>query len=230
MTASNTLTLDGAADARKVELGSLLSAHVLLEATGGTFVSLLDPPGDLAHHARECKNQGVWPVLVGEVGRARSMLASPICVYDYPAIAPESPGDFYDATEIDEMLVLRIQTLTDSEKQEARETDPRAAALIDRNETMSETQRLLLHGTSQESPVAALSPGDRVRLHPHAGRDIFDIALAGEMATVVSTEQDFEGRQYCTVTVDADPGRDLGATGQIGHRFFFDIDELERLP
>ena len=60
------------------------------------------------------------------------MLSSPIILYDQPAVAPESPGDLYDATEIDEILALRVLTLTDDEKAEARATDPRAAAIVDR--------------------------------------------------------------------------------------------------
>ncbi len=60
------------------------------------------------------------------------MLSSPIVLYDHPEVAPESPGDLYDGTEIDEILALRVLTLTDEERSEARGTDPRAAAIIDR--------------------------------------------------------------------------------------------------
>ena len=34
------------------------------------------------------------------------MLSAPIILYDYPQIAPESPGDLFDLTEIDELLTL----------------------------------------------------------------------------------------------------------------------------
>src|SRR6185436_9735376 len=160
----------------------------LLRCEGGAFVSLLEPPAELAEVARSCRHEGVWPVLVGEAPKRDLMLASPIHVYDYPAVAPESRGDFYDATEIDEMLALRVETLTEAEKREARQTDPRAAALLDRCEAMSEADRLALHGARRD----ALRPGDRVRLRPRPGRDVFDMALSGELATIVSTEQDFE--------------------------------------
>jgi len=71
--------------------------------------------------------------------------------------------------------------------------------------------------------------GDRVRLCPRGRADIFDLALAGMTATVDSIEQDFEGRVYLAVTVDEDPGKDLGVLRQPGHRFFFQPEEVEPL-
>jgi hydrogenase maturation protease len=88
----------------------------------------------------------LWPVLVGEPHERDGILASPIILYDYPQIASESAGDFFDGTEIDEMLALRVLTLTDAEKDEARRTDPRARALVDRTEALSGEQLLKLHG------------------------------------------------------------------------------------
>jgi hypothetical protein len=73
-------------------------------------------------------------------------------------------------------------------------------------------------------------PGDRVRLRPRAGGDVFDLALAGQVATVEAIEQDYEGRIHVAVVVDADPGRDLGLLRQPGHRFFFAVSEVEPLP
>jgi hydrogenase maturation protease len=126
---------------------SLVSMHAILRiVSGGEFVSLLDPPADAAAAAGGCRNLGLWPVMVGEEHERDAMLASPIILYDYPRIAPESAGDFFDGTEIDEMLALRVMTMTDAEKTEARETDPRARALIDRTESLSEDHLLKLHG------------------------------------------------------------------------------------
>lgn len=71
---------------------SLAAAHTILEARDGEFVSLLDPPEWLRAAASECQNMGVWPVLAGEPGQRRWVLASPIILYDYPQIAEESPG------------------------------------------------------------------------------------------------------------------------------------------
>ncbi|HEY7543676.1 MAG TPA: hypothetical protein VID27_02280 [Blastocatellia bacterium] len=74
-----------------------------------------------------------------------------------------------------------------------------------------------------------LKRGDRVRLRPQRGGDIFDLALAGRIATIESMEQDYEGKIYFAVTVDDDPGRDLGLLRQPGHRFFFSVEEIEPL-
>ncbi len=71
--------------------------------------------------------------------------------------------------------------------------------------------------------------GGRVRLRPRGGADILDLALAGRTATVEAIEQDFEGRIYLAVIVDDDPGKDLGALRQPGHRFFFQPEEVEPL-
>ncbi len=76
---------------------------------------------------------------------------------------------------------------------------------------------------------AELRAGDRVRLNPARRADILDIALTGKAATIEAIEQDFDGRIYLAVTVDDDPGRDLGDLRQPGHRFFFQPDEVEPL-
>ena len=110
------------------------STHVVLRATGGAFVSLTDPPDALHDAAAACRNEGCWPVLVGEPGDRGTMLASPIILEDHPRIAPESPGDLFDGGEIDQMLVLNILSLTDEEKAEMRDTDPRAREILERTE------------------------------------------------------------------------------------------------
>jgi hydrogenase maturation protease len=71
--------------------------------------------------------------------------------------------------------------------------------------------------------------GDRVLLHPRAGGDIFDLALAGMTATIESIEQDYDGNLHVCVVIDQDPGRDIGLMRQPGHRFFFTPAELELL-
>jgi hydrogenase maturation protease len=69
--------------------------------------------------------------------------------------------------------------------------------------------------------------GTLVRLRPKAGGDVFDLALAGRLAAVESIEQDAEGKIHVTVTLEDDPGRDLGAMRALGHRFFFGLEEVE---
>ena len=77
---------------------------------------------------------------------------------------------------------------------------------------------------------AEIRAGDRVRLCPRGRADILDLALAGKSATVEAIEQDYDGQVYLAVTVDDDPGKDLGLLRQPGHRFFFRPDEVEPLP
>jgi hypothetical protein len=106
---------------------ALIAAHTLLSLSSGVFLSMVDPPEWAAVLAKECRNERVWPVLVGAPD---TVLCSPIILYDYPEIASQSAGDLFDGTEIDEILTLRTMTLTDDEKREARAPDPRAAELI----------------------------------------------------------------------------------------------------
>ena len=125
---------------------SLLSAHSILSVERGEFVSLFDPPAELKEFTARCKNVGTWPVLVGEENRRDAMLSSPIILYDYPQIALESAGDLFDGTEIDEILALRILTLTEDEKHEMRHGDERARQILERTEALPEEQFLKLHG------------------------------------------------------------------------------------
>src|SRR6185369_5964876 len=111
---------------------SLLAAHLVLSVDTGHFLSMLDPPEWAKPAVEACRQERLWPVLIGDTSRSPVVLASPIILYDDPSIAPESPGELFDGTEIDEILTLRTMTLTDEEKREARATDPRAAAIVDR--------------------------------------------------------------------------------------------------
>jgi hydrogenase maturation protease len=125
---------------------SLVSTHTVLGVRGGEFISLLDPPELCRQLAAGCRNEGTWPVLVGELGEKDTLLSSPIILADYPQVAPESPGDLFDATEIDEILTLRILALTDEEKRAMAAVDERARALLHRTETLTGEQLLRLHG------------------------------------------------------------------------------------
>lgn len=125
---------------------SLISAHAVLGANNCEFVSLLDPPEELRELASSCQNVGTWPVLVGDPGSHDTMLSSPIILYDYPQIAPESAGDLFDGLEIDEILSLRIMTMTDEEKREMRDSDDRARQILDRIESLPPEQLMKLHG------------------------------------------------------------------------------------
>jgi hypothetical protein len=126
------------------------STHAVLRAREGSWVSLTDPPAALRAQAEGCECSGAWPVLVGEQGDRTTMLASPIILGDHPEIAPESPGDLFDSGEIDQMLVLNILAMTDAERRDMRDTDPRARAILERTEALSGEEIMRLHGAVRE--------------------------------------------------------------------------------
>jgi hypothetical protein len=123
------------------------STHTLLRAqAGGEFISLTDPPLELADAAAACRNVGTWPVLVGDRGTRDTLLSSPIILEDFPRVAPESPGDMFDGGEIDQLLILNILALTDEEKAEMAATDARARQILERVQALTPDQLMALHG------------------------------------------------------------------------------------
>jgi hypothetical protein len=210
----------------------MLSTHTLLGVHAGAFLSLLDPPEEYRAAAAACRNVGTWPVLAGREGERSLMLSSPIILYDYPQIAPESAGDLFDGTEIDEILTLRVLTLSEEEKKEVCAGDDRAREILQRTEALPPEALAKMHGAIRGLRNASklnFREGDRVRLHPRKKADIFDIALDGKIAIIESVESDFENNIHLAVTVEDDPGRDFGMARQIGHRFFFGPEEVELL-
>ena len=135
---------------------SLIGAHVLLEARDAHFVSLLEPPEEGSAAASRCSQRRCWPVLAGPAGSSDLVLGAPIILYDYPEVAEQSQGALFDSTEIDEILTLRVMTMTDEEKAQARATDPRAAAIIDRCDDMTADDLQRLHGILRDPHGATL--------------------------------------------------------------------------
>ncbi len=237
----------------EVLMRTLASAHTLLHTRGGEFLSLTDPPAEYQAAAKACKNVGCWPVLVGDEAKVErdTLLASPIILPDYPKIAAESAGTLYDGLEIDEILTLRIMTMTDEEKREMRGVDQHARALLERTESLGSEHLMKMHGTlrgmqpevnpfdddifgSATKPLQGvtleghyLRPGDSVRIHPKSRADIMDMALAGKVAVIEAVEQDAEGKVHLALVLHDDPGKDLGMLRQPGHRFFYGLDEVE---
>jgi hypothetical protein len=209
---------------------SMISLHTILTLKNGEFVSLMDPPDAFREAAQACRNIGTWPVLAGTEGERDTMLSAPIILYDYPQIAPESRGDLFDGTEIDEILTLRILTLSDEEKAAIRGGDPRAREVLERAEALPAAHLAKLHGGLRGMGRRPdYQPGARVRLRPRRSADILDIALNGKHAIVEAVEQDLEGHIHLAVVLEDDPGRDLGMMRQPGHRFFFGPEEVEPL-
>lgn len=196
---------------------ALVSAHALLSINGGAFVSLLDPPESAKEAASRCTNRRVFPVLAGapeEDGRSAKMaLASPIILYDFPSVAEKSPGQTFDNLEIDELLLLSVASLSDEEKAEARATDERARAIIDRADAMSAQMQQTLH------------EGMHVRVHPKRRADAFDMFAEGKTAQVRGVHEDVDGRRYVSVVFDDDPATDMH--DWYGRSFFYESDEVE---
>ncbi|MGA9602022.1 MAG: hypothetical protein WBS22_17545 [Methylocystis sp.] len=226
----NTTPRAGASSRAEALRFALLSTHIVLVARDAEFVSLLEPPEELATAAAACKQSGLWPVLAGAPGERDVVLASPIILYDHPKIAPESKGQFFDSMEIDEMLALRVLTLTDEEKREMAATDPRTREILERCQSFTREAFTEMHGTFRV-PVSAprLAIGSHVRLNPTKRSDIFDIALKGRIGVVQAIETDFENRVHVAVTLPEDPGHELGLQGFPGHRFFFSLEEVTPL-
>ncbi|GLY40872.1 hypothetical protein Amsp01_068950 [Amycolatopsis sp. NBRC 101858] len=216
---------------------SLLAAHLVLSVDTGHFLSMLDPPEWAKPAVDACRQERLWPVLIGDTSRSTVMLASPIILYDNPSIAEESPGDLFDGTEIDEILTLRTMTLTDEEKREARATDPRAAAIVDRVDSMPPELLERLHGAVRSlRPVepsvtvagVRVAAGSQVRLRPNLrGADAQDMFLTGKTATVRVILSDVDGATHVAVTLDDDPGADLQHAH--GRYRYFSPDEIEPL-
>jgi hypothetical protein len=135
-----------AADKDSAIATSLIGTHIIGEVVGGEFVSLLEPPDSAAGPVSRCTRHRCFPVLAGRPGERDLLLISPIILYDHPEIAEQSEGALFDSTEIDEILTLRVMTMTDEEKAQARATDPLAAELIDRCDSMSPEAMQQLHG------------------------------------------------------------------------------------
>lgn len=220
--------------------GALVSMHVLLEARGGTFASLLDAPLEAMTAVSRCRNDRVFPVLVGdgEPGKQTSnmLLVSPIILYDFPRIAKASRTQTFDGTEIDELLMLSVASLSDAEKQEAREAHPYVRELLERSEALDADTQRLMHGEltggfdapGNESLVVAgttIRRGSRVRVHPKGRADIWDDVVRGMTARVSAVHTDFEGKRYVAVLFDADPAADLHEW--YGRSFFYGADEVE---
>ena len=242
------LPADGLNDQNAVLMRTFASTHTILRVEEGEFLSLIDPPADQAEAATSCRNVGTWPVLVGDEKKndRDAMISSPIILYDYPRIAPESPGDLFDAAEIDEILSLRILTMTDEEKREMRQVDDQARRILERTESLPEEHFLKMHGVLRDvhpldeeffNPAARIQSvsvsgvelyaGSRVRIRPRGRADVMDMALAGRIAVIEALECDAEDRIQIALVLEDDPGKDLGMLRQPGHRFFYGVDEIE---
>ncbi|NMO52290.1 hypothetical protein HH310_13920 [Actinoplanes sp. TBRC 11911] len=211
---------------------SALGVHLLLEAADATFVSLMDPPPDAEDAAGRCHQNRCWPVLAGD---DHLLLGAPIILYDHPKIAEQSPGELFDGTEIDEILTLRVMTMTDAEKAEARATDPRARTIVDRSDALTAEEFANLHGAWSVDPDqdgvlidgVRVSKGSLVKVHPRRRADAQDLFFAGQTARVTRVISDVDGDTHVALVLADDPAADLH--DQAGRYLYFAPDELEPL-
>ncbi|MEO6502319.1 MAG: hypothetical protein ABIQ09_10470 [Jatrophihabitantaceae bacterium] len=236
---------------------SLIGAHLVIQAHDADFVSLLEPPEQAAKAAERCRQQRCHPVLAGIQGSTDVLLGAPIILYDYPEIAAQSQGALFDSTEIDEILTLRVMTMTEQEKAEARATDPRARTIIDRCESMSPSDLQQLHGILRDlqppsfdtgdvpwwDPATdasvqpeldsvvidgvSVSKGSLVRVHPGRRADAQDIFFADQVARVTAVLSDVDGGTHVALVLVDDPAADLHEW--YGRYLYFAPDELEPL-
>jgi hypothetical protein len=234
---------------------SLLGTHLIIECRDPSvaFLSVIDPPSHARTAAQQCRQHRCWPILAGEPGDVSAVLGSPIILYDYPEIAGESTGSLFDATEIDEILMLRVLTMTDTEKAEARATDPKAAEIIDRCDAMSADDLMRLHGTfrdpdpqppswsNADDPFAAFNDhdpdtgevvvsgetirkGSLVRLQPRRRADAQDLFYADQLARVTAIHRDLDDETHVAVVLVEDPASDLH--DWYGRYLYFSPDEV----
>ncbi|MBV9664734.1 MAG: hypothetical protein JOZ37_12275 [Actinobacteria bacterium] len=238
----NLTSWDDARASRDVMLHrALLSTQVLLALHEGVFFSAIDPPAFTKAAVDSCTSDGLWPVLAGPGGGRDVMLCAPIILYDHPEVAPQSTTEFCDGTEIDEMLAIRVLTMTDDEKAEALATDPRTREIVERWGDFPPELIEKLHGVTHfptrdgadadPSTDTALvvggevAKGSKVRLQPRHRADAQDLFVVGSLATVTGVFHDLDGETHVAVTLDDDPGADLHEW--YGRYLYFKPDEVE---
>ena len=215
---------------------SLVSTHCVLTARGGRFVSPLDAIG--------CENLNTWPVLVGADDDA--VLGAAIFLPDHPRIAPESRGDLFDGTEIEEALLLHVHALSDGEREAIAEQDGPVREMVERASATTAEEIMRLHGALRPAapePRADLGldprigeaeatvgdktfrPGGKVVLRLGERTDPYDQMLDGRTASLERIYLDYDGRVYLGVTIDSDPMQEV--MRDTGRYHFFFADEVE---
>jgi len=215
---------------------SLVSTHSILRTSAGRFVSPLEADG--------CENVNTWPVLVGADDTA--VLGAAIFLPDHPRIAPESRGDLFDGTEIEEALLLHVHALSDGEREAIAGQDGPVRDLLARASATTAEEIMRLHGELRPAapePPAGLGPdpragepevvvdgrsfrpGGKVVLRLGHRTDPYDQMLDGRTASLERCYLDYDGRAYLGVTIDSDPMQEV--MRETGRYHFFFADEVE---
>jgi hypothetical protein len=222
---------------RAAALGrSLISTHPILRLSSGRFLSPLEG-------GQHCDSVNTWPVLASPEDDV--MLGAAIVLPDHPSLAPESLGNLFDSTEIEEALLLHVQALSDDERDEIERQDPRVKEMVERAAATTPAELLTLHGRltlKPPTPSAAVRDpsagqpsaeaegkrfrrGGKVLLRPGPDADLHARMLDGRTATVERIYTDYDGKVHLGVTVDDDPGQDL--MRETGRFLFFFAPEVE---
>ncbi len=205
---------------------SLISTHAVVRCRGGRFLSPLEAG---------CESVNIYPVLATSADDA--VLGAAIVLPDHPQLAAASRGSLFDATEIEEALLLHVQTLSDGERAAIAAGDPRVAEMVERAASASQEDLLRLHGLmapaqdeipgEQETVVAGVTVrrGAKLVLRPRAGADAQDFLLAGRTATLERIYIDYDDVVHLGVTIDSDPMQQM--LRESGRFLFFKSDEVE---
>ena len=239
----NETAVDEGLDRPAALRASLLSTHVIAQIGAGRFLSPVAPPEHGAAAVMACHSINTFPVLASDSDDA--VLGAAIVLPDHPQIAPESRGDLFDATEIEEALLLHVLALSDGERDELAHQDPAVKAMLERAVSATPEDIKRLHGrvTMSDPGAAGSEPipgeesvvvdgvtyrrGEQVRLRPAAGSNGHDVLHDGKLATIERIYLDYADAIHLAVTVDDDPGREL--MRDIGRYLYFKPAEVEVL-
>lgn len=149
----NTTALDGdeaaAMDRGRALRHSLLSTHLVAEVLGGRFVTPLENEGAIGAAVQGCSSENIWPCLGGKDDEA--VLGAPIVLPDHAKMAPESLGNLFDNTEIEEALLLHVKVLSDDEREQISSADPAVREMIERADAATPEEVMNLHGGLSET-------------------------------------------------------------------------------
>ena len=242
--AHNTTALEPADVGRAEALrASMISTHVVATTAAGRFISPLEREGRPGAAVESCESVNTWPVLASPADDA--VLGAAIFLPDHPSTAPESLGNLFDSTEIEEALLLHVQVLSDGEREEISAQDPAVREMIERASAATPEQMIGLHGRLEiadpgpppepghpnpgESELTiggrTFRKGGRVVLRPDTTRDVYDGMLAGRTATIERLYLDYDDGAHIAVTIDGDAAQPLFR--ETGRYLFFRADEVE---
>jgi hypothetical protein len=247
MCVHNTTPVSEGLDRTAALRSSLRSTLLVVRAPGGRFASPIAPGPTAAAAVAACDHVNIFPVLASDADD--TVLGAPIVLPDHPQIAPESHGDLFDATEIEEALLLHVLALSDAEREQIAQQDPKVREMLARADAEGPDALKRLHGrVTVNDPPPAHRPGPadvagepaivvdgvtfrrgaKVRLRPGFGAAPTDGVWAGRLATIERIYRDYEDGVHLAVTVDDDPGQEL--MRDIGRYLYFKPAEVEVIP